>query len=103
MVIPVQRRFPPDVLPDGLEEQGAEEQPPDRGDEQILVGRPFEQRFDAILIDPGEQGRVPKAVQGPEPPLAGPGIDDRPEIGVAQIVEIPAIGIPLGTTVVNNS
>ena len=28
MVIPVQRRFPPEVLPDGIEEQGAEERPP---------------------------------------------------------------------------
>ncbi len=71
MVIPVQRRFLPDVLPNGLEEQSAEEQPSDRGDEQVLVGRPFEQRFNAILIESGEHGRVPQAAPDPEPPLAG--------------------------------
>ena len=91
MVIPGQRRLPPDVLTEGLEEQGAEEQPPDRGDEQILVGRPFEQRFNAVFIEAGEHGRVPQAAPGPEPPFTCPDIDDGPEIGVAQIVEIPVV------------
>jgi hypothetical protein len=98
MVIPVPLRIAPHVLPDGLEKQGAEEQPPDRGDEQLLVGRPFEQRFNAIFIESREHGRVPQAAQGPEPPLAGPSIGERPEIGVAQIVDIPAIGVSLGVS-----
>src|SRR5687767_9478336 len=94
MVIPFPLRFALDSLPDGLKDERTKECPGHGSDDEVLVGRLLEQGFYAKFIEPGKKRRVPEGAEGSEPPLSGPNIVGRPEIGMTNIVDIPVILVP---------
>src|SRR5262245_64332131 len=96
MVVPLRLRLELDPVADRLQGQ-TDERTPDGRDDQILKGRPLEERFDAELVHRGSQRRVDERVEFTEAALAGADVVCGAEVRVPDVVDAGRVVVPVRT------